>query len=420
MKVLRLPAYTYPEQVAGTHLINDLNSAYQKDGTIKMLEYAPTPTRGIDDATFEKYKKIYHEFFYDGVVEVVRFPLRREGKNTISRAFRYLMCNLKQYNRGVRAKDIDLVMCSSTPPTQGMLCAKVAKKLSKKYGRKVPFLFTLQDIFPDSLVNAKMTKKGSIIWKIGRKIEDYTYRNADKIIVISEDFKRNIMEKGVPEDKIVIIPNWVNTENVYSVPREENVLFERYGLDPSKYYVTYSGNIGHSQNMNMLLEAAKQLADELPDLVFVLIGEGAAVEDVKAAIEKDGITNVVMLPFQPYEEISHVFSLGDAGLIISKSGIGGSSVPSKTFSIMAAERPVLASFDDTSALSALIRESGCGVTSQANDIEAFKAAIRELYSDRAAASEMGKRGRAYLFENLDKDKCVGAYVETIKSVASLH
>jgi glycosyltransferase involved in cell wall biosynthesis len=260
-----------------------------------------------------------------------------------------------------------------------------------------------------------MTKKGSLIWKIGRKIENYTYKNADKIIVISEDFKRNIMEKGVPEEKIVIIPNWVNTENVYNVPREENVLFERYSLDPSRYYITYSGNIGHSQNMTMLLEAAKKLESEMPDLTFVLIGEGAATDSVKVAIEEQGITNVVMLPFQPYEEISHVFSLGDAGLIISKAGIGGSSVPSKTFSIMAAERPVLASFDSDSALCSLIRESGCGVTAEANDVEDFCDAVRKLYNDRTSAAEMGKAGRVYLKENLDKDKCLRMYVDLIKS-----
>ena len=417
MKILRLPSYYFPENVSSSHLSKDLQEAYVNAG-FEIEAYAPTPTRGITDEVREQYKKIKYEEFYDGKIKLHRFSMRREGKNPIGRALRYFAINRKHYRCGKKAEGIDLVMCSSTPPTQGMLCAKVAKKLSKKYGRRVPFLFTLQDIFPDSLVNAKMTKKGSLIWKIGRKIEDYTYRNADKIIVISEDFKRNIMEKGVPEDKIIIIPNWVNTENVYPVAREDNVLFERYGLDPSRYYICYSGNIGHSQNMKMLLSVAKQLETELPDLTFVLIGEGAAVDEVKSTIENEGITNVVMLPFQPYEEISHVFSLGDAGLIISKSGVGGSSVPSKTFSIMAAERPVLASFDDTSALSSLIRESGCGVASQANDPEDFKKAIKRLYDDRAAANEMGKRGRAYLLENLNKDKCVGAYVETIKSVVN--
>jgi len=415
IKILKLTPYCYPEEVASSHLVRDLNEAYAKND-IFTENYVPTPTRGISDEVRAKYKKIKYEEQYDGHLKIFRFNLFREGRNPLQRAFRYVLGNLIQYRKGIKAKDIDLIFAGSTPPTQGALCALVKKKLSKKYKKKVPFIYNLQDIFPDSLVTAKMTKKGSLIWKIGRKIEDYTYKNADKIIVISEDFKRNIMEKGVPEDKIVIIPNWVDTEKVYPIERKDNVLFERFGLDADKYYICYSGNIGHSQNMRMLLDAAKELAEEMPDLRFVLIGEGAAKDEVEKAVKDENITNVIMLPFQPYEEISHVFSLGDAGLIISKPGIGNSSVPSKTWSILAAERPIIASFDDNSALSKLICEIGCGVTAKASEeTEPLKTAIRTLYSDIENAASIGKKGRVYLKEYLDKDKCVGAYIDIIKN-----
>lgn len=415
IKILQLSPYFAPEQISSSHLSKDLTDGYINNGMV-IENYVPTPTRGISAEVRKKYKKIKYEEIHDGRVIIHRFSMFREGKNPILRALRYLLVNIKQYFKGSRAKDIDLILAGSTPPTQGMLCAMVKKKLSKRYKKNVPFIYNLQDIFPDSLVTAKMTKKGSIIWKIGRKIEDFTYKNADKIIVISEDFKRNIMEKGVPEDKIVIIPNWVDSEKVYPIERKDNVLFSRYGLDPEKYYICYSGNIGHSQNMRMLLNTAKELKTELPDVRFVLVGEGAAKEEVTSIVANEGIDNVTVLPFQPYEDIAHVFSLGDAGLIISKPGIGNSSVPSKTWSIMAAARPVICSFDDDSALSKLIREVGCGVTAQAEEgTEAFKKAIYELYNNREKNAEIGALGRKYLTEYLDKDKCVGMYVETIKN-----
>lgn len=416
MKALKLSSYYEPEQVASTHLTRDLDQAYVRAGFAIEI-YAPSPTRGISDEIREKYKRIKYEELYDGKVQIHRFSMFREGKNPIQRAVRYILCNLIQYHKGTHAKDIDLIMSGSTPPTQGVLCAKVAKKLSKKYKKKVPFVYNLQDIFPDSLVTAKLTKRGSLIWKIGRKIEDYAYKHADKIIVISEDFKRNIMEKGVPEEKIVIIPNWVDAQTVRPIERKDNLLFARYSLDPEKYYVCYSGNIGHSQNMRMLLDAAKDLKDELPDLRFVLIGDGAASEEVAVAVKKEAIENVIMLPFQPYEEIAHVFSLGDVGLIISKPGIGESSAPSKTWSIMAAGRPVIASFDDGSALNNLINCVGCGVTAQAGDLELFKGAVRKLYREREAAAVMGQKGREYVITELDKDRCVGMYVDTMRSFA---
>lgn len=374
------------------------------------VNYVPTPTRGISDEVRREYKTKKYEVRDNGQTIVHRFSMFREGKNPIQRAIRYVLVNFIQYFKGSSAKDIDLILSGSTPPTQGLLCGLVKKRL------KVPFVYNLQDIFPDSLVNAKMTKKGSLIWKIGRKIEDFTYRSADKIIVISEDFKRNIMEKGVPEDKIVIIPNWVDSEQVYHIDRKDNVLFDRYGLDPDKYYICYSGNVGHSQNLNLLLDAAKVMQKELPDVRFVIVGEGAAKEDLAAKIAAENLSNVILLPFQPYEDIAHVFSLGDADLIISKPGIGGSSVPSKTWSIMAAQRPILASFDDDSALAKLIREENCGIVANAGELNSLTDAIRQLYEDKERAIALGKRGRSYVTENLSKEKCTGMYVSLINSV----
>lgn len=91
--------------------------------------------------------------------------------------------------------------------------------------RKIPFVYNLQDIFPDSLVGTGMTKKGSFLWRIGRIIENFTYRNADKIIVISEDFKRNIMAKGVPEEKIEVIYNWIDENEVVPIAKDVNPLY---------------------------------------------------------------------------------------------------------------------------------------------------------------------------------------------------
>lgn len=411
MRILKLSAYYEPEQISSTHLSKDLKEAYLRAG-FTTENYVPTPTRGVSDEVRAKYKKIKYEETDGGRVIVHRFSLFREGKNPIQRALRYVLCNLIQYWKGSHAKNIDLILAGSTPPTQGLLCGMVKKRL------KVPFVYNLQDIFPDSLVNAKMTAKGSVIWKLGRKIEDFSYRSADKIIVISEDFKRNIMEKGVPEEKIAVIPNWVDTDSVYPVEREDNVLFDRLGLERDKYYICYSGNIGHSQNLRLLLDAAKALRPELPDVRFVLIGEGAAKDELRRTVEAEGLDNVILLPFQPYEDIAHVFSLGDAGLIISKPGIGESSVPSKTWSIMAAQRPVLASFDEGSELARLISDCGCGINAPAGDVRALTDGVRRLYADRQAARSMGERGRAYVQEKLSKEKCTGMYVSVIEEAAA--
>ena len=409
MKILHLPAYFQPEQAASSYLVDNMYQAFTDDG-MELVVYTPIPTRGISDEVKQEYRNRLNEKLYNNKMTVHRFPLMEEGKGTLVRAFRYVSSCIIQFYRGAFSKDsreCDVMFVFSTPPVQGAMAA-IVKKFNK-----VPFVYNLQDIFPDSLAGTGLAKKGGLLWKIGRVIENFTYRNADKIIVISEDFKRNIMAKGVPEEKIVVVYNWVDEEAVKHVPREENKLFDAYGLDRSKFYITYSGNIGLTQNMDMLLEVAKELETAEPDIQFVLIGEGAYKKRVQEIIAEKNIGNVTLLPFQPYEDISHVFSLGDAGLVISKPGVGENSVPSKTWSILSASRPVLANFDENE-LKTIVAENQCGIFTKAGDKEAFKQAILDLYHDRARCEQLGRNGREFILKNLTRAVGTQKYVDVIK------
>ena len=410
MRILFLAAYFYPEQAASPYLGENRNQAFA-DAGFDMVVYTPTPTRGISDEVRQEYKKKKMEILFDGKMTVHRFNLIREKKNPILRAWRYTLSCINQFCKGVFAKDArscDLMFISSTPPIQGAMAALV-----KKF-RRIPLIYNLQDIFPDSLVGTGLAKKGGILWKIGRVIENFTYRNADKIIVISQDFKRNIMAKGVPEDKIEVIYNWVDEQAVVHIPRNENKLFEKYNLDPNKFYITYCGNIGLTQNMDLLLDVAKELSNE-ENIHFVLVGEGADKARVVARVENENIKNISFLPFQPYEDISHVFSLGDAGLIISKPGVGENSVPSKTWSIMSAECPVIANFDENE-IKSILNDNNCGIFTKAGDKEAFKNAILDLYNNRDKAVQLGKNGRQFIMDNLTREIGTSKYVKVVKEV----
>ena len=200
-----------------------------------------------------------------------------------------------------------------------------------------------------------------------------------------------------------------------NVDRAENKLFDKYGLDRSKFYLEYSGNIGLTQNMDMLLECMKEFQEDCPDLHLVLVGEGAYKKNVEEIVERDGLKNVHMLPFQPYEDISYVFSLGDAGLVISKPGVGANSVPSKTWSIMSASRPVLANFDENE-LKTIVADNDCGLFTAAGDKEVFKTAVLKLFNDREACKRMGVNGRKFVMDNLTREHGTSRYVEVLKSV----
>ena len=421
MKVLQLTGYFLPEKAASIYLTENRLEAFGKAG-IDTVIWASRPTRGLSDEEYEEYKHKKLEMMYDGKVTVKRFAMYREGRNPILRALRYSLNWIIQLWKGLREKDVDVIYLASTPPIQGMLGAFI-----KKF-RGIPFVYNLQDIFPDSLFNNGLANKGGLLWKIGRVIENFTYKNADKIIVISEDFKKNIMAKGVPQEKIVVVYNWVDQNAVVDIPREMNKLFDAYGLDKSKFYVTYNGNIGLSQNLDMLLSVAEEFqsakvqafhGNEIccTDIHFVLVGNGAYLDEVKRIIAEKKLENVHLLPFQPYEDISHVFSLGDASLVISKPGTGAASVPSKTWSIMSASRPVLANFDENE-LKQIVEKHHCGIFTKAGDKEAFKQSILALYNNREMAVEMGKNGRQFVMDNLTREVGTQKYVDVIKSVVA--
>lgn len=403
MKVIFPCSYYLPETAASLYITDNIVQACAEK-KIEVDLYTPTPTRSVPQGV--KWKRKEH--LMDGLLHIYRFHLFGEGKNPLLRAFRYFLgefillhfCMWKKY---------DVAFIDSTPPIQGLKMPLI------KWFRKKTIVYNAQDIFPDSLVGTGLTKKGSLIWKIGRFVEKITYKYADKIIVISEDFKRNIMAKGVPEDKIVVVYNWVDQNAVVDIPRDKNELFDKYNIDREKFYIEYSGNIGLTQNMDMLLEVMKELKVSHPDIGLVLVGDGAYKAQVEDIVKRDELTNVTMIPFQPYEDISLVFSLGDAGLVISKPGVGANSVPSKTWSIMSASRPVLANFDENE-LKDILAGNECGLFTKAGDKKAFKQSVIKLYENRELCKRYGANGRKFVMENLTREVGTQKYVEVIKDV----
>ena len=429
MKILYLTAYSFPEQAASGNLGTSRNQAFVDQGW-NLVTYTPTPCRGIDEETRKKHKKIKRELRYDGHLVVHRFSLFAEGKNPVLRALRYFLCAIKHFNRGVFDKDArscDVMFIASTPPIQGAMAAMV-KKCRRDH---IPFVYNLQDIFPDSLVGTGLAKKDGLLWKIGRRIENFTYRNADKIIVISQDFKRNIMAKGVPEEKIEVIYNWVDENAITPVKDEENELFEEFGISREKFRVVYAGNLGNAQNIEIIVNAARRLKDN-KQIEFIIFGKGGLEDEIKATKEKEQLDNLKILPLQPYERVAKVYGLGHVCIVACKPGLGGAAMPSKTWSIMSSGRAVLANFDEgelkeiveggplTSPSTSSGTDSGtakpCGVFTKAGDLEGFIAAIEELSLQPERCAEMGWNGRQFILENLTREVGTRKYVDVIKSV----
>lgn len=406
MKVLFIDAYFYPEKIAFTHLEKDILSVLVEAGN-EVEVICPVPTRGISKEDAEKYKKIRFEKILGA--NVTRFWAPNETKNTFARAIRYLWCNIRTYQIAKKVDNVDVVFAVSTPPTQGFLAAKTAKKLDCK------FVYSLQDIFPDSMVSAKIAKEGGLLWKIGRWIENYTYKNADKIIVISEGFKKNIMEKGVLQEKIEVIPNWIDTNIVVAIPKKDNKLYEELELDRNKFTVVYAGNFGASQGADIVIKSAEKLIDQ-QNIQFVIFGGGSEYRNIKEYVNSKAIKNIKLFDLLPIERVSEVYSLGDLAIVTGKKGVGKSGMPSKTWSIMACNTPILASFDTGSELSNVLKQAGAGICVEPEDAELLADAIMRICNKEILFLPSS---RNYVCKTSSKNRCLEMYNDILDSVCQI-
>lgn len=408
MKVIYPLAYYTPERTASSILIENRLQAYAEAG-FTIEAYTPTPCRGVssEERSLYKTKKYRREEKYKGHLVINRFSLYAEGKNPILRAVRYFLCICIHAYKCLIAKNGDVIYLGSTPPINGLLAAFL-KKI-----KRVPVVYNLQDIFPDSLAGTGLAKRDGLLWKIGRVVENITYRNADKIIVISDDFKRNIMAKGVPEEKIVVVYNWVDENAVVPIAKEDNPLYDELDINGEKFSVVYAGNFGHAQNIDVTIAAAERLKD-VDDIQFLMFGTGGLVEDYKKIAQEKGLKNMFFFPLQPVEKVSQVYSLGNLGIVACKKELGKGAFPSKTWSIMSAGTPVIANYDEDTDLERLVKENGLGVFSAADDSEQMAQRIMDMYNNRELCAEYGRNARQYILDNVSKDKSTQKYVDVIK------
>jgi colanic acid biosynthesis glycosyl transferase WcaI len=280
----------------------------------------------------------------------------------------------------------DAVLAMSPPLTLG-LAGWVAAR-----ARRAPFVFNIQDVFPDVAVELGVITNPTII-RMASWLERFTYLRSDAVTVLSEDLRDNVAQKvgARHASQVRVIPNFVDTERIRPAPKE-NRYREEFGLT-GKTVVMYAGNVGFSQSLDLVLAAASALAHE-PDLVFVVNGGGAARPDLERRAA--GAPNVRFVDMQPRDRLSEVLSAADIHVVPLRRGLARSSVPSKMYSILAAGRPIVASVDEGTEVANVVERTGAGIAVPPDDPEAFTKALARLVADPEETTRMGEAGRAFV------------------------
>ncbi len=323
-----------------------------------------------------------------GDIPVTRVYLYVPAKKTsvAGRLLNYASFNVLSAVAGLFAPRPDIVFVPSPPLTNGLTAFLLSR------ARRVPFVYNVQDIYPDVAVRLGILKNPRLI-RLFERLESFVYEKAAAVSVISASFRRNLLAKGVPEAKIATIPNFVDTAFVTPLPRD-NAFRRGHGWG-DKFVVLFAGNVGLSQGLETVLEAAGLLAGAR-DILFAIVGSGTTKQGLVDRAEEMQLDNVQFLPLQPYERVPELYSAADVGLVPLRKGLTEDSVPSKLWTIMGVARPVLAGVDETSDTYAVIQAAGSGVCVPPEDPAALAEAVRRLYASGEQAAEMGRRGRAHV------------------------
>ncbi|HMA53759.1 MAG TPA: glycosyltransferase family 4 protein [Acidobacteriota bacterium] len=303
------------------------------------------------------------------------------------------------------------VLFLRTPPLQLGVPALFAKVL-----RGARVVVNVQDIHPDLAIESGLLRNPAGI-RFAKALEKWVYGLADTIAVISDGFARNLRSKGVPEAKLAVLPNWVDTEFLAPGPKD-NPVSRRLGLE-GKFVVMYSGTISISSNraLERALEAAALLAADR-EVVFAVVGEGlkkGSLRDKAAAL---GLGNTVFLPFVPYPELPALLASSDVLLVPLDRDKSELSVPSKLYSFMAAGRPILGLASPDSEVAVLLRDHDCGLTASPDDPGAIAAAVRTLKGAAETRAALGAHARAYVVRRFDKTEILRSYDALLSSVVS--
>jgi colanic acid biosynthesis glycosyl transferase WcaI len=278
---------------------------------------------------------------------------------------------------------------------------------------RVPMVFNIQDVFPDVAIEVGAIRSPKVI-AVARWLERFLYRRSDAVTVLSDDLRDNLAAKlaGHRPERVEVIPNFVDTERVQPGPRH-NSYRDEFGLG-DRVVVMYAGNLGFSQSVGLLLDAAADLRSD-PDVVFVVNGGGSAratlVEEAK------GLDNVVFVGLQPKERLPEVLAAADVHTVLLKGGLARSSVPSKLYSILAAGRPAVASIDRGTEVARTLRAAEAGVAVPPDDPEAFTKAVRQMVADAGERRRLGENGRRWVEKWLSAGAVAERYEELFERLA---
>lgn len=296
-----------------------------------------------------------------------------------------------------------------SPPIQIGLAGKALARL-----HHIPLVLLVKDLHVDLSLGVNMLSAG-VVYRLGRRLERFVYRRADKVVVLNDAFRLRVLTDGVTPERVAMIPDWAHADLISPRPPEPRYR-EMLGAPNGVFLVVHTGNMGAKQDLDTVISAGLLLGAS-SRYRFALVGDGSERPRLERLISQTGASNVAIVGIQPEGAYPSLLAASEVCILSQRANVKDSVVPSKLLSYMAAGRPIIAAAAATSAAAQLIRDAGCGLVIEPEDPKAMASAVIALCNDPALRVRLGAAGRSYVTVNFDRAKVLERWWELICDIA---
>jgi len=388
--VLFLSHYFPPEVNAPASRTFEHCRQWVRDGhRVTVVTCAPNHPRG-------KVYPGYHNALYareeqDGITIIRLWTYVTANEGFLKRTLNYVSYMLAAILAAPWLPKVDVVI-STSPQFFNGLAGYVVSRV-----KQVPWILEIRDLWPESILTVGAITNRYII-RLLESLELFAYRRADHIVPVTDAFQRYIEEKGISKKKITVIKNGADL-SLYKPVTGKNSLAESLGIG-GKFVAAYFGTHGMAHHLETILYAAQRLRT-YPDILLLLAGDGAERQRLLALKEQLGVSNVLMLDQQPKDQMPWLWALSSVSLILlKKSDLFKTVIPSKIFESMAMEKPILLGVEGESA--EIVRAAGAGYCIEPENAAELAIRLLELYGNRNLCAQFGTNGRAHVMKHYDR------------------
>lgn len=385
----------FPEMTSTGYYLTKIAEGLAEDFNVKVLCGQPNySVRGMRADKLERHEGVLIHRAFGTTFDKNTIPLRLVNMLTLSISIFFKA--IRYFRKG------DQVLVVTTPPSLPFIAAIAS------IFRGCSYVLLIHDNYPEILIAAGKAKKNSMIVRFLSFWNRWLYKYASKIIVVGRDMKELVVQKTLGLDiPISIIPNWAELEQVEPQIREENKLLRQLGFS-DKFVFLYAGNMGHPNDIESLIWCATELKKD-QRFQFVFLGEGVKRRLLEDEVSSAGLENVTILAAKPRNEQSDFLNACDVGIVSLVKQMWGVSMPSRTYNILAAGKPILALTEKDSELSKVVEEDDVGWCVSPGEKEELLEMIYRIYDERASLPQKNANSRAAALEKYSLSSAVIKY-----------